>query len=264
MVVHFPSRSFSDKLISRRRQIYQGSKKILFEGPESGTYVLYFTDDLPQGQTDPLTITGKGVINNRLSEIFMSRLTEIGIAHHFIKCLNMREQQIKSAEILPVNITVYNSVTASLAQRFSLEEGTVLQRPLFEFSLKNSKQHHVLSREHIYTFNLIPDHECDEMIAMAGRISDFIFGQLLPLELRLASIKLEFGRVFLSDIIDHSELIVIDEISLDTCEIVDITKDKILKDQTTDGDKTQKIAKIYQDIAERFGILHHNVLKVAE
>ena len=102
--------------MARRRQLYEGKAKILFEGPEPGTLVQYFKDDATAGNgAKKGTITGKGVLNNRISEYLMTRLNEIGIPTHFIRRLNMREQLIREVEIIPLEVVVRNVAAGSLA-----------------------------------------------------------------------------------------------------------------------------------------------------
>lgn len=262
MVVHLSSRFFSDKHHPRRRQIYQGSEKILFEGTEAGTHVLYFTDEFFQKDSSPIVLTGKGVINNRLSELLLTRLSSLGINHHFIKRLNMREHLIRAVEVLPVRLTLYNYATDYLSKRFSIDKGGQLQRPLYEFTLRDPRNPHVVSKEHIYTFNLAQEHECDEMQVIAQRVSDFLSGQFIAMNYRLASVSLEFGRSLNAEM-DMSDLIVVDEISLDTCELIDEQSGQFLgRSSMEEGLET--LAKAYQKIADRFGILHNNNLKLAE
>src|SRR6202043_1493306 len=89
--------------MARRRQLYEGKAKILFEGPEPGTLVQYFKDDATAFNAQKKgVITGKGVLNNRISEYLMMRLAEIGIPTHFVRRLNMREQLVRQVEILPL------------------------------------------------------------------------------------------------------------------------------------------------------------------
>ncbi|MBT6284280.1 MAG: phosphoribosylaminoimidazolesuccinocarboxamide synthase, partial [Rhodospirillaceae bacterium] len=95
--------------MARRRRIYEGKAKVLFEGPEPGTLVQYFKDDATAFNNKKQgTITGKGVINNRISEFLMTRISEIGIPTHFIRRLNMREQLVREVEIIPVEVVIRN------------------------------------------------------------------------------------------------------------------------------------------------------------
>ena len=104
--------------MSRRRRIYEGKAKTLFEGPEPGTIVQYFKDDATAFNNQKKgTITGKGVINNRISEFLMMKLGEIGVPTHFIRRLNMREQLIREVEIIPVETVVRNVLAGSLDEQ---------------------------------------------------------------------------------------------------------------------------------------------------
>ena len=107
--------------MARRRQIYEGKAKILFEGPEPGTLIQYFKDDATAFNAQKKgTISGKGVLNNRISECLMMRLADIGIPTHFVRRLNMREQLIRQVEIIPLEVVVRNVAAGSLAKRLGI------------------------------------------------------------------------------------------------------------------------------------------------
>ncbi|MEM6307519.1 MAG: phosphoribosylaminoimidazolesuccinocarboxamide synthase, partial [Pseudomonadota bacterium] len=104
--------------MARRKKIYEGKAKILYEGPEPGTIVQYFKDDATAFNAEKKdVIEGKGVLNNRLSEYFMVGLGTVGVPTHFIKRLNMREQLVRSVEIIPLEIIVRNYAAGSIAKR---------------------------------------------------------------------------------------------------------------------------------------------------
>lgn len=124
--------------MARRRMIYEGKAKILYEGPEPGTIVQYFKDDATAFNAEKkAVIEGKGVLNNLLSEHFMIGLGAIGIPTHFIKRLNMREQLIKAVEVIPLEVVVRNIAAGSMSKRLGIEEGTPLSRPIVEFYYKD-------------------------------------------------------------------------------------------------------------------------------
>ena len=137
--------------MARRRQIYEGKAKILFEGPEPGTLVQHFKDDATAFNNKKKgVITGKGVINNRISEHLMTRLNEIGVPTHFVRRLNMREQLVREVEIIPVEVVVRNIVAGSLAARFGMNEGTPLPRSIVEYYYKSDDLNDpMVTEEHI-------------------------------------------------------------------------------------------------------------------
>jgi len=140
--------------MARRKQIYEGKAKVLFEGPEPGTLVQYFKDDASAFNNQKRgTITGKGVLNNRISEHLMMRLQEIGIPTHFIRRLNMREQLVREVEIIPIEIVIRNVAAGSLSTRLGIEEGTALPRSIVEFYFKNDRLNDpMVTEEHITAF----------------------------------------------------------------------------------------------------------------
>jgi phosphoribosylaminoimidazole-succinocarboxamide synthase len=104
--------------MTRRKKIYEGKAKILYEGPEPGTLIQYFKDDTTAfDATKKAVLEGKGVINNRISEHIMTRLAAIGVQNHFIRRLNLREQLIREVEIIPLEVICRNVAAGSLARR---------------------------------------------------------------------------------------------------------------------------------------------------
>ena len=111
--------------MNRRRRIYEGKAKVLYEGPEPGTLIQYFKDDATAFNAKKHeVIEGKGVLNNRISEYLFQRLNDIGVPTHFIRRMNMREQLIREVEIIPLEVVVRNVAAGSLATRLGLEEGS--------------------------------------------------------------------------------------------------------------------------------------------
>ena len=140
--------------MARRNKVYEGKAKVLFEGPEPGTLVQYFKDDATAFNNKKHgIITGKGVLNNRISEYIMTRLNEMGIPTHFVRRLNMREQLIKEVEIIPVEVVVRNVAAGSLSTRLGTPEGTPLPRSIVEYCYKSDElDDPLVSEEHITAF----------------------------------------------------------------------------------------------------------------
>ncbi|MDD9878295.1 MAG: phosphoribosylaminoimidazolesuccinocarboxamide synthase, partial [Magnetovibrio sp.] len=179
--------------MARRRQVYEGRGKVLFEGPEPGTLVQYFKDDTYVRKTRKQgTITGKGVLNNRISEYLMQRLGEIGVPTHFVRRLNMREQLVREVEIIPIVVIVRNIVAGSLSERFAMPEGTALPRSIVEFYFKSDDlENPMVTEEHITAFGWAHPQDIDEILALSLRVNDFLTGLFLGIGLRLVDVQLE-------------------------------------------------------------------------
>lgn len=243
--------------LPKRKQLYEGKAKVLFEGPEPGTLIQHFKDDATAFNNQKRgTISGKGVLNNRISEYLMLKLAEIGIPTHFIRSLNMREQLVKKVDIIPLEVIVRNVSAGSLAKRLGLEEGVVLPKAIIEFCLKNDELGDPLVTEaHIEAFGWADEIEIDEIKALTIRINDFLTGLFLGIGIRLVDFKIEFGRL----IEDDMEMVVLaDEISPDSCRLWDIkTNEKMDKDRFRRD--LGKIEEAYQEVARRLGVLVDNI-----
>ncbi len=240
-------------MTTRRKKIYEGKAKILYEGPEPGTLVQYFKDDTTAGDgTKKALLEGKGVINNRISEYVMQGLTRIGVQNHFIRRLNLREQLIREVEIIPLEVVCRNIAAGSLSKRFGLIEGEALPRSIIEFYLKNDKLHDpMVSEEHITAFNWAATQEIDDMMAMTLRVNDFLSGLFAAVGITLVDFKIEFGRVWEND---FARIILADEISPDSCRLWDsITNEKLDKDRFRRD--MGNVIESYTEVARRLGIM---------
>ena len=123
--------------MTRRRRIYEGKAKILYEGPEPGTLIQFFKDDATAfNKKKHDVVDGKGVLNNRISEYIFTHLNRIGIPTHFIRRINMREQLIKEVEIIPLEIVVRNIAGSRSRKRLRIEEGTSARGSSIESTTK--------------------------------------------------------------------------------------------------------------------------------
>ena len=239
--------------MARRTKVYEGKAKILYEGPEPGTLVQYFKDDATAFNAQKRdVIEGKGVLNNMLSEFFMSGLNQIGVPTHFLRRINMREQLIRAVEIIPLEVVVRNIAAGSLSKRLGIEEGTQLPRPIIEFYFKNDELGDPLvTEDQILAFNWASHQDLDDMVALAVRVNDFLSGVMLAVGIRLVDFKIEIGRHFEGDM---QRLIVADEISPDSCRLWDMkTGQKLDKDvfRRDLGNLTDA----YSEVARRLGVM---------
>ena len=236
-----------------RKPIYEGKAKQLFEGPEPGTLIQHFKDDATAfNNVKKGTISGKGVLNNRISEFLMTRIAEMGIPTHFIRTLNMREQLIKAVQIVPLEIIVRNYAAGSFSKRFGVQEGKALGHPMIEYCYKNDALGDpFVTEEHIYAFGWASPAEMDELRMYAFRINDFLSGLFMGIGIRLVDFKLEFGRIWEND---YSRVILADEISPDGCRLWDVkTGRKLDKDRFRQD--LGNIEDAYREVARRLGVL---------
>jgi phosphoribosylaminoimidazole-succinocarboxamide synthase len=242
--------------MNRRRKIYEGKAKILFEGPEPGTLVQYFKDDATAGNGKKHeVIDGKGVLNNRISEFVFTKLNSMGIPTHFLRRINMREQLIKEVEIIPLEVVVRNFAAGSLCKRLGLEQGTQLPRSIIEFYYKDDALNDpAVSEEHITAFGWATPAELDDIMSLAIRVNDFLTGLFMGVGIQLVDFKIECGRLYEGDLM---RIVLADEISPDNCRLWDIkTRNKLDKDRFRED--LGGLIESYREVAQRLGILVEN------
>ena len=238
--------------MNEREKIYEGKAKILYKGTEKNTAIQYFKDHATAfNNLKKSTIEGKGIFNNKISEHIFIKLNQIGIKTHFIKSLSEREQLVQMVEIIPLEFIVRNIATGSLTKRLGITDGTVLTKPLLEYSYKNDELGDPLvAREHIDEFNWASSDELDLISNQCLKINNFMQTMFKNVGIKLVDFKLEFGR---TNIDGKKEILLADEISPDTCRLWDVVSEKKL-----DKDRFRKdlgnLIQAYQEVAERLGI----------
>ena len=250
--------------MARRKKVYEGKAKILYEGPEPGTLIQYFKDDsAPTPATPaPAAVEGKGVLNNRLSEFFMTGLNGIGVPTHFIRRLNMREQLVRMAEIIPLEVVVRNFAAGELSSRLGIPEGTALPRPIVEYYYKDERLGTpMVSEEHIFAFNWASQQDLDDIVALALRVNDFLSGVMMGVGIRLADFRIEVGRIWDGD---YMRLIVADEISPDSCRLWDLRSAAEAMDREGAVREPGPLPDVYTELARRLGVLPSNVTHPAK
>ena len=238
--------------MNRRRKVYEGKAKILYEGPEPGTLVQHFKDDATAFNNKKHDrVEGKGVLNNRISEYLFNKLGDIGVPTHFIKRLNMREQLIREVEIIPIEVVIRNVAAGSLSTRLGLDEGTTLPLSIVDFYYKSVElDDPMVSEEHITAFGWATPQELDDIMSLALRINDFLSGLFLGVGIRLVDFKVEFGRLWEGE---QMRVVLADEISPDCCRLWDIeTHDKLDKDRFRRD--MGGLVEAYQEVARRLGL----------
>ncbi len=239
--------------MSRRRRVYDGKAKTMFEGTEPGTLIQYFKDDTTAFNAQKKDIlSGKGVVNNRISAYLMTKLANIGVPTAFMRRLNMREQLVREVEIIPLQVVIRNVAAGSFSKRFAVPEGTQLERSVIEyFYKKDDLGAPMVSEEHITAFKLATPHELDEMVSLTVRVNDFLTGLFLGIGIKLVDLRLEFGRIWVED---DMHIVLADEISPDNCRLWDLkTNEKMDKDRFRLD--LGNVVEAYSEVARRLGIM---------
>jgi phosphoribosylaminoimidazole-succinocarboxamide synthase len=237
------------------KKLYEGKAKIIYDTNEKGMVIQHFKDDATAfNNLKKASVEGKGVLNNRISEHILTNLSQCGIKTHLVKRLNMREQLIKHAEIVPIEFIVRNIATGSLSTRLGIADGTVLEKPLLEYCYKDdSLGDPLVAKEHIFAFGWSTEEEISEIDKMTNRINDILQGLFRGVGIKLVDFKLEYGRIWNKET-EKQEIVLVDEISPDTCRLWDAKSEKKL-----DKDRFRKdlgnIIQAYQEVARRLGIM---------
>jgi phosphoribosylaminoimidazole-succinocarboxamide synthase len=231
--------------MEKRRQIYEGKAKKLYETPDPDLLIQEFKDDATAfDATKRGTIGNKGVINNALSERLFTMLSKKGIPTHFVKRLSDRDMLVKRVEIVPLEVTMRNIVAGGMAKLLGLEEGMVLKKPVFEYHYKEDKLHDPLINDyHALALGFATEKELDTIKRYSFRINTLLGKFFDERNLILVDFKLEFGRY-------KGKIILADEISPDTCRLWDkTTKEKLDKDRFRRD--LGNIEEAYQEVLRR-------------
>jgi len=241
--------------MNKGNKLYEGKAKIIYETNDKNLVIQHFKDDATAfNNLKKATVEGKGVLNNRISEYILTNLSQCGINTHLIKRLNMREQLIRKAEIFPIEFIVRNIATGSLTKRLGIPEGTVFEKPLLEYCYKKDElEDPLVSKEHIYSFEWATEEDIKLIDKITLRINDLLQGIFRGVGIKLVDFKIEYGRAWNKDS-EKKEIVLVDEISPDTCRLWDVKTEKKL-----DKDRFRKdlgnVIQGYQEVARRLGIM---------
>ena len=232
--------------MTQKEQLYEGKAKKVFTTDDPELLIVSYKDDatafngLKKG-----TISGKGVINNRMSNLMMQQLEKKGVPTHFVEELNDRETLVKKVSIVPLEVIIRNIAAGSFSKRYGVEEGFLFDEPTIEFSYKNDELGDPLLNEyHALAMKLATKEEIETIKKYAFCVNDFLIDFWKKCGVTLVDFKLEFGK--LSD----GSIVLADEISPDTCRLWDIkTGEKLDKDRFRRdmGD----VEEAYQEIMKR-------------
>ncbi len=228
---------------------YEGKAKKVYETEDPDLLIVEYKDDatafngLKKG-----TIAGKGVINNRMTNLLFSKLEEAGVPTHLVEELSDRETLVKAVEIIPLEVIIRNVAAGSFSKRMGVEEGAALACPILEFSYKNDELGDPFINDYYaLALGLSTKEEIQEITRLAFAVNEFLCGYFLEKKIELVDFKLEFGRY-------HGQVILADEISPDTCRLWDAeTHAKLDKDRFRRD--LGGVEEAYVEVARRIGLL---------
>ena len=213
--------------MEKLEMLYEGKAKKVFKTEDENLYIVSYKDDatafngLKKGQ-----ITGKGVINNKMTNIIFKYLADNGIKTHLVEEINDRKTIVKKVQIVPLEVIVRNVAAGSFSKRFGVEEGTALKNPIVEFSYKNDALGDpMINNMQATAIGIATEEEIEDITSQVLKINELLKKYFLERGIKLIDFKVEFGRC-------NGEIILADEISPDTCRLWDVeTNEKLDKDR---------------------------------
>lgn len=231
--------------MEKRELLYEGKAKRVYKTDDERYYVVSYKDDATAFNGEKKgTIVGKGVVNNRMSNIMCQMLAQHGIETHFVEELNDRETVVKAVQIVPLEVIVRNVAAGSFSKRFGVEEGTVLKNPTLEFCLKDDALGDPMINDYqILALDIATEEELKVMSEMTFKINALLVEHFAKIGVKLIDFKIELGRV-------DGKIILADEISPDTCRFWDAETNKKL-----DKDRFRRdmggVEEVYQEMLNR-------------
>ena len=216
--------------MARRRQLYEGKAKILFEGPEPGTLVQYFKDDATAFNGEKKAqFEDKGRLNNAISTLIYGFLEKEGVPTHFVRQLDDTNVEVRKVDILMVEVIIRNLAAGSFCKRTGVEEGHVFSQPIIEFCIKSDELGDpLINDDYIRELKLATVAELAFLRESALKVNAILGKFFAACGLKLVDFKLEFGRLAT----DPSTVVLADEISPDGCRLWDLkTGEKMDKDR---------------------------------
>lgn len=235
--------------MEKKEMLYEGKAKKVYKTDDENLYIVDYKDDATafngkkKGQ-----IAGKGVINNRMSNFLMKKMSEAGIPTHFVEEISDRETVVKKVTIVPLEIIIRNIAAGSFSKRFGVEEGKALLNPTLEYCLKDDALDDPMINDYqITAIGAATKEDLETISDLTFKVNDFLKNYFASINIELVDFKIEFGKT------PDGQIILADEISPDTCRLWDATthakldKDRFRRDL---GD----VEEAYIEVAKRMGL----------
>ena len=230
------------------KEIATGKAKSMFTTGNPNELIMEFRDDASAFDGKKrASLAGKGAVNNQFNAFIMNYLGENGIAHHLIDLIDNTHSLVRSLDMFPIECVIRNRATGSICRRLGTEDGLILEKPLFEFFLKDDDLGDpLINRNHIVSFGWAKDDQLDEMISASHKVNELLTKLFADSGMILVDFKLEFG-------ISDGKIFLGDEFTPDGCRLWDDeTLEKLDKDRFRQdlGD----VIESYHMVAHRLGM----------
>lgn len=236
--------------MEKKEMLYEGKAKKVYKTEDENLYIVDYKDDATafngkkKGQ-----IAGKGIINNRMSNFLMKKMSESGIPTHFVEEISDRETIVKKVTIVPLEVIIRNIAAGSFSKRYGVEEGKALLNPTLEYCLKDDAlDDPMINDYHITAIGAATKEDLQTISELTFKINDFLKDYFAKIKIELVDFKIEFGKT------PDGQIILADEISPDTCRLWDsethakLDKDRFRRDL---GD----VEEAYIEVAKRMGLI---------
>ncbi|MBE6861381.1 MAG: phosphoribosylaminoimidazolesuccinocarboxamide synthase [Ruminococcus sp.] len=232
--------------IVKQEQLYEGKAKKVYATNDPDLVIVDYKDDATAFNGEKKgTISGKGVVNNRMTNFMFKMLEKAGVPTHLVEEISDRETIVKKVSIVPLEVIVRNVAAGSFSKKLGIEEGTPLKQPTLEFSYKNDDLGDPFINDYYALgLGLATQEEIDTITKYAFMVNDYMLKFFKELNIDLIDFKIEFGRT------SDGTIILADEISPDTCRFWDSTTHEKL-----DKDRFRRdmggVEEAYQEIMKR-------------
>ena len=236
------------KMAKKMEQLYEGKAKKVYATDDSDLVIVDYKDDATAFNGEKkVTIVGKGVINNRMTNYIFQEIEKAGVPTHFVKEISDRETEVKRVEIVPLEVIIRNVAAGSFSKKLGIEEGTKLLAPTLEFSYKDDALGDPMINDYYaIAIGAATREEIEKITEYAFKVNEFMKAFFLEAGIELIDFKLEFGRF-------HGQIILADEVSPDTCRLWDSkTHEKLDKDRFRRD--MGNVEDAYQEVFKRIGL----------
>lgn len=235
--------------MKKLEQLYEGKAKRVFKTDDENLYIVDYKDDatafngLKKGQ-----ISGKGIVNNKMSNFLMKIMEKNGIPTHFVEELSDRETLVKGVEIIPLEVIIRNIAAGSFSKRFGVEEGKKLNNATLEFCLKDDSLGDPMINDYqILAIGAATKEDIDTISELTFKVNDVLKAYFESINIELVDFKIEFGKT------PDGQIILADEISPDTCRLWDAeTHEKLDKDRFRRD--MGNVEEAYAEVFKRLGL----------